>query len=93
MMEVYLNVINSVETDSRNEAYGQLLEKDENVSKLIHIFEVFDFEENNDEIGDIDDSLFNGSLKEQEVALDLDGGGRGVDVPSVIRPKSTVPTP
>jgi hypothetical protein len=83
MMDIYLNVINSIETDSSNKAYGLLLEKDEDVNKLIHISEVFDFEEDNDEIGDIDDPLFNGSLKEQEVALDVDEGGRGVDVPSV----------
>jgi hypothetical protein len=47
------------------------------VSKLIHISEVFDFEEDNDKIGDTDDPLFNGSLKEHEVALDLDGGEEG----------------
>jgi hypothetical protein len=83
-MDVYLNVINFVATDSNNEAYGQLLEKDEGVNKLIHISEVFDFEEDNDEIGDIDDPLFNGSLKEQEVSLDIDEGRRGVDESSVI---------
>jgi hypothetical protein len=55
-MEVYLNVINSVEADSNNEAYSQLQEQEEEVEKLIHISEVFNFEENNDEIGDIDDS-------------------------------------
>jgi hypothetical protein len=33
MMDVYLNVINSIAT----EAYGQLLEKNEDVSKFIHI--------------------------------------------------------
>jgi hypothetical protein len=31
------------------------------VSKLIHISEVFDFEEDNDEIGDIDDTFLMGS--------------------------------
>jgi hypothetical protein len=60
LIGVYLNVINSVATDSSNEAYGQLLEKDEDVNKLIHISEVFDFEEDKDEIGDIDDPLFMG---------------------------------
>jgi hypothetical protein len=55
IMEVYLNVIRSVETDGYNEAYSQLLEQEEEIKKLIHISEVFDFEENNDEIGDIDD--------------------------------------
>jgi hypothetical protein len=51
MMDVFLNVINSIATDSNNEAYGLLLEKDEDVNRLIHISEVFDFEEDNDEIG------------------------------------------
>jgi hypothetical protein len=51
VMEVCLNVINSIATDSNNEAYGLLLEKDEDVNRLIHISEVFDFEEDNDEIG------------------------------------------
>jgi hypothetical protein len=53
MMEVYLNVINSVAADGSNEAYGQLLEGSEDVSKLIHISEVFDFEEDNDEISSL----------------------------------------
>ena len=84
LMDVYLNVINSVEADGSNEAYSHLVEGDKEVNKLIHISEVFDFEEDNDEIGDIDDPLFNGSLKEQEVALDIEGGGRGVETPSII---------
>jgi hypothetical protein len=58
IMEVYLNVIRSVETDGNNEAYSQLLEQEEEIKKQIHISEVFDFEEDNDEIGDIDDPLF-----------------------------------
>jgi hypothetical protein len=84
LIDVYLNVINSVEADGSNEAYSHLVEGDKHVSKLIHISEVFDFEEDNDEIGDIDDPLFNGSLKEQEVALDIEEEGRGVETPSVI---------
>jgi hypothetical protein len=40
------------------------------VNILIHITDVFDWEENNDEIGDESDPLFDGSLKQQEVALE-----------------------
>jgi hypothetical protein len=50
-----------------------LLDKDESVKELIHISDIFDFEEDNDEIGDDNDPLFDGTLKPQEVALnDLD---------------------
>jgi hypothetical protein len=34
VMEVYLNVIRSVETDGNNEAYSQLLEQEEEIKKV-----------------------------------------------------------
>jgi hypothetical protein len=46
LMDVHLNVINSVEADGSNEAYSHLVEGDKHVRKLIHISEVFDFEDN-----------------------------------------------
>jgi hypothetical protein len=49
LMDVYLNVINSVEADGSNEAYSHLVEGGKEVNKLIHISEVFDFEDDNDE--------------------------------------------
>jgi hypothetical protein len=42
----------------------------EAIKGLIHITDVFDYEEDNDEIGDESDPLFDGSLKQQEVALE-----------------------
>jgi hypothetical protein len=68
----YLNVIFRT-TDYNNKAYDALLDKDESVKELLHISDIFDFEEDNDKIGDNNDPLFDGTLKPQEVALnDLD---------------------
>ena len=75
-IEIYLNVINSSLPDSNNEAYEKLLREEDEVKRLIHITDIFDYEEDNDDIGDIDDPLFNGSLKEQEVACGI-GEGKG----------------
>ena len=57
-------------TDHDNQAYETLLSKDDRVKDLIHITDIFDFEEDNDEIGDDNDPLFDGTLKSQEVALE-----------------------
>jgi hypothetical protein len=68
-MAHYLNAINN-HTDESNQAFDNLLEKMEAIKELIHITDVFDWEEDNDEIGDESDPLFDGSLKQQEVALE-----------------------
>ena len=65
----YLLVITNV-VDHDNMAYESLLSKDDRVRDLIHISDIFDFEEDNDEIGDDNDPLFDGTLKSQEVALE-----------------------
>jgi hypothetical protein len=66
----YLNLLTE-NTDANNKAYESLLNKDESVKELIHIGDIFDFEEDNDEIGDDNDPLFNGTLKSQEVSLNF----------------------
>jgi hypothetical protein len=68
-MQHYLNVINSSQ-DPDNSEYNNLLSKMKSVEELIHITDIFDYEEDNDELGDDNDPLFNGSLKPQEVALE-----------------------
>jgi hypothetical protein len=49
-----------------------LLDKDESVKELIHISDIFDYEKDNDEIGDDNGPLFNGTLKPQVDLNDLE---------------------
>jgi hypothetical protein len=81
-MKHYLNIINN-HSDKSNRAYDNLLEKMEAVKELVHISDVFDYEEGNDEIGDESDPLFDGSLKQQEVALE-DGQDELSSIPTRI---------
>ena len=77
----YVNLI-TVQTDINNGAYDALLSSDPVSKSIIDITDIFDYEEDNDETGDIDDPLFNGSLgKDQGVAL-------GSNLPS----SSVIPT-
>jgi hypothetical protein len=55
----YLNSVNN-HTDKSNQAFDNLLENMKTIKELIHITDVFDYEEDNAEIGDESDPLFDG---------------------------------
>jgi hypothetical protein len=80
-MQHYLNVINSSQDPDYSE-YNNFLGKIKSIEELIHITDIFDYEEDNDELGDDNDPLFNESLKPQEVVLQ--GGWHKIDVLSSI---------
>jgi hypothetical protein len=68
----YVNLISS-HHDADNIAYDDLLKEETRARELLEIIEVFDSEEDNDEIRELEDPLFNGSLgKDQGVSFDSD---------------------
>ena len=70
MFKHYVNLI-TTHHDVSNEGYKELINASPFTKDLIDITDVFDYEEDNDEIGDEDDPLFDGSLgKDQGVATD-----------------------
>ena len=66
----YVNVITGL-SDVSNGAFDSLLHSEPSTKDIIDITDIFDYEEDNDETGEFDDPLFNGSLgKDQGVATD-----------------------
>jgi hypothetical protein len=77
----YVRII-SASHDEDNVDFLNLINEEPHTKGLLDITDVFDFEEDNDEIGEINDPLFNGSL----------GNDQGVSFENPRDPPSVIPT-
>ena len=68
MFKHYVNLI-TTHNDASNDGYKGLINASPATKDLIDITDVFDFEKDNDEIGEEDDPLFDGSLGKDQGGL------------------------